>query len=73
MSKTAVINPTGDQEDNIVRWAKNLGTSKIRRKLFNEVYGRISRKRIKNNWQSMPRSRTTSRRRMSLSIYIGST
>jgi hypothetical protein len=47
MSKQAVINPTGDHEDNIVRWAKNLGTSKIRRKLFNAIYGRVSRPRSK--------------------------
>jgi hypothetical protein len=45
MGKTAVINPTGDHDDNIVRWAKNLGTSKIRRKLFNAIYGRVSRPR----------------------------
>lgn len=47
MGKTAVINPTGDHEENVVRWAKNLGTSKIRRKLFQAVYGRISRHRTK--------------------------
>jgi|SRR5450631_120831 hypothetical protein len=47
MGKQAVINPTGDHEDNIVRWAKNLGTSRIRRKLFNEIYGRVSRPRSK--------------------------
>ena len=45
MGKHTVINPTGDHEDNIVRWAKNLGTSKIRRKFFNEIYGRVSRPR----------------------------
>jgi hypothetical protein len=45
MGKTAVINPTGDHEDNIVRWGKNLGTSKIRRNIFNEIYGRVSRPR----------------------------
>jgi hypothetical protein len=47
-TKTAVINPTGDHEENIQRWAKNLGTSKLRRALFNEIYGRISRPRSKN-------------------------
>ncbi len=47
MGKQAVINPTGDHEENIVRWAKNLGTSRIRRKLFNEIYGRVSRPRSK--------------------------
>jgi hypothetical protein len=43
--KTAVINRTGDHEDNIVRWAKNLGTAKLRRKLFNLIYGRGSKPR----------------------------
>jgi len=38
--KTAVINRTGDHEENIERWAKNLGTAKLRRKLFNLIYGR---------------------------------
>jgi hypothetical protein len=47
MGKVGVINPTGDHEDNIVRWAKNLGTSKLRRKLFNAIYGRVSRPRSK--------------------------
>lgn len=45
MGKVTTINPTGDHEDNIVRWAKNLGTAKLRRKLFNAIYGRISRPR----------------------------
>jgi len=45
--KTAIINRTGDHEENIERWAKNLGTSQIRRKLFNAIYGRISRPRTK--------------------------
>src|SRR5665213_2303132 len=44
-TKTAVINRTGDHEDNIVRWAKNLGTAKLRRKLFNFIYGRGSKPR----------------------------
>jgi hypothetical protein len=47
MGKQAVINPTGDHNNNITTWAKNLGTAKIRRKLFNAIYGRISRPRSK--------------------------
>jgi len=47
-AKTAVINRTGDHEENRQRWAKSLGTSKLRRALFNEIYGRISRPRSKN-------------------------
>jgi hypothetical protein len=46
--KTAIINRTGDYEENRQRWAKNLGTSKLRRAIFNEIYGRISRPRSKN-------------------------
>jgi hypothetical protein len=46
--KQAVINRTGDHEENIQRWGKNLGKSKIRRKLFNAIYGRVSRPRSKN-------------------------
>jgi hypothetical protein len=38
---------SGNHEENIQRWAKDLGTAKIRRKLFNEVYGRVSRPRSK--------------------------
>ena len=45
MGKVGIINPTGDHEDNIVRWAKSLGTSKLRRKLFNAIYSRVSRPR----------------------------
>jgi hypothetical protein len=46
-TKTTVINPTADHEENIQRWAKNLGTAKLRRALFKEIYGRISRPRSK--------------------------
>ena len=45
--RTAVVDPTGNYEENIRQWAKDLGTAKIRRKLFNEVYGRVSRPRSK--------------------------
>lgn len=45
--RASVIDPTGNHEENIVRWGKDLGTSKIRRKLFCEIYGRISRSRSK--------------------------
>jgi hypothetical protein len=43
--RTSVVNTSADHEENIQRWAKDLGTSKVRRKLFNEVYGRVSRPR----------------------------
>lgn len=45
--RTSVVDPSGNREENIQRWGKDLGTSKIRRKLFNEVYGRVSRPRSK--------------------------
>lgn len=45
--RASVIDPTGNHEENIVRWGKDLGTSKIRRSLFCEIYGRISRARSK--------------------------
>ena len=39
--QTAVINATGDHEETVERYAKHLGKDKIRRKLFNAVYGRV--------------------------------
>jgi hypothetical protein len=47
MSKQAVINPTGDHNTNLSNWAKHLGKAQIRRKLFNAIYGRVSRPRSK--------------------------
>jgi hypothetical protein len=43
--RTSVIDTSGNHEENIQRWGKDLGTAKIRRKLFNEVYGRVSKPR----------------------------
>lgn len=45
--RTSVVDLSGNHEENIQRWAKDLGTAKIRRKLFNEVYGRVSKPRSK--------------------------
>jgi len=45
--RTSVVDMSGNHEENIQRWAKDLGTAKIRRKLFNEVYGRVSKSRSK--------------------------
>lgn len=39
------INWAGNYEENCERLAKHLGTSKIRRKLFNTIYGRVSQPR----------------------------
>lgn len=42
-AKTAVVNWAGDYEETCVQLGKHLGTNKIRRKLFNAIYGRGSR------------------------------
>jgi hypothetical protein len=39
VARTSVINSSGDYEENIERLAKHLGKNKMRRKLFNAVYG----------------------------------
>jgi hypothetical protein len=50
IKKLTVIDPTGNHEENLVQWAKSLGRNKLRRKLFNAVYGRnkklMSKKQI---------------------------
>src|SRR5579883_1993464 len=45
--RTSVVDMSGNYEENMQRWARDLGTAKIRRKLFNEVYGRVSKPRSK--------------------------
>jgi hypothetical protein len=44
-ARTAVIDWSGNYEENCERLAKHLGTSKIRRKLFDTIYGRVSKPR----------------------------
>jgi hypothetical protein len=39
-ARTSVINMSGDHEEIVERLSKRLGTDKLRRKLFNSVYGR---------------------------------
>jgi CHAT domain len=46
--RTSVVNWSGDHEETILQLAKHLGSNKIRRKLFNAVYGRGSRPRSRN-------------------------
>ena len=46
-AKTAVVNWAGDYEETCVQLGKHLGTNKIRRKLFNAIYGRASKPRSK--------------------------
>ncbi|BAM90403.1 hypothetical protein S58_44180 [Bradyrhizobium oligotrophicum S58] len=45
IGRTAVIDWSGNYEENCERLAKHLGTSKIRRKLFDTIYGRGSKPR----------------------------
>lgn len=45
--RTSVVDLSGNHEESILQWAKHLGTSKIRRKLFDAVYGRGERPRSK--------------------------
>ena len=44
-ARTSVINSSGDYEENIERLASHLGKDKMRRKLFNTVYGYGTRPR----------------------------
>ncbi|WP_298280539.1 CHAT domain-containing protein [uncultured Bradyrhizobium sp.] len=44
-NKTAVVDRTGNHQENLDHWAKNLGTAKLRRTLFNLIYGRGTRPR----------------------------
>lgn len=46
-SKTSSVNWSGDYEETCIQLSRHLGTNKIRRQLFNTVYGRGSRPRSK--------------------------
>jgi len=45
--RTSVVDLSGNHEESILQWAKHLGTNKIRRKLFDAVYGRGEKPRSK--------------------------
>jgi hypothetical protein len=45
--RTSVVNISGDHEETILQLARHLGTSKLRRQIFNAVYGRGTRARSK--------------------------
>jgi CHAT domain len=45
--RTSVVDLSGNYEESIERWAKDLGTAKIRRNIFNVIYGRGSKPRSK--------------------------
>jgi ribosomal protein L22 len=42
-ARTSIVNISGDHEETILRLAKHLGTDKIRRSIFNAVYGKVRR------------------------------
>lgn len=44
---TSVLNAAGDYEETIQRLSRHLGTEQIRRKVFNEIYGRVRKPRTK--------------------------
>jgi hypothetical protein len=45
--RTSVVDLSGNYEESIQRWARDLGTNKIRRKIFNVIYGYGSKPRSK--------------------------
>jgi len=45
--KTAVVDWSGNYEENCIQLGKHLGTNKIRRRLFNTIYGRGAKPRSK--------------------------
>jgi hypothetical protein len=51
-ARTAVVDWSGNYEENCIQLGKHLGTNKIRRKLFNAIYGRGSKPRSKKQLMS---------------------
>ncbi|HEY1944710.1 MAG TPA: CHAT domain-containing protein [Roseiarcus sp.] len=45
--RTSIVNISGDHEETLTQLARHLGTNKIRRKVFNAIYGRGSKPRSK--------------------------
>lgn len=46
-ARTAVVDWSGNYEENCIQLGRHLGTNKIRRKLFNAIYGRGTKSRSK--------------------------
>jgi hypothetical protein len=44
-TRTSIVNISGDHEETLTQLAKHLGTNKLRRKVFNAVYGRGAKPR----------------------------
>lgn len=53
--RTAIVNISGDHEETILRLSVHLGASKIRRKVFNAIYGRGSRPKSKKQIMKLAR------------------
>lgn len=47
VARTAVVDWSGNYEENCIQLGRHLGKNRIRRKLFDEIYGRISTPRSK--------------------------
>lgn len=57
--QTSVVNIHGDHEETLLQLAKHLGTSRIRRAIFNTIYGRGSRPRSKKQIMEAAKIPTT--------------
>jgi len=57
--RTSVVNISGDHEETLLQLAKHLGTSKLRRKIFNAIYGHGTKARSKK--QIMEAARISTR------------
>ena len=53
--RTSIINISGDYEESLLQWAKHLGTNRLRREIFNTIYGRGSRPRSKHQIMQVAR------------------
>lgn len=47
VERTPIVNISGDHEESVLQLAKHLGKNKVRRKIFNTIYGRGSKPRSK--------------------------
>jgi len=45
--RTSIVNISGDHEETTIQLARHLGTNRIRRQIFNAIYGRGTRPRSK--------------------------
>jgi predicted transcriptional regulator len=57
--RTSIVNISGDHDETLTQLAAHLGTNKLRRKVFNAIYGRGTKARSKK--QVMAAARIVSR------------